>query len=107
MANIGKKGFEIPQPAGKAGETESSGSSQTSSMTPEQKFNLLLAVAVGGFVVCLIAMLAMLASTWQFKSNSYNEYSNVIREYEDKRYNILENRVKELEIKLNTTSSAK
>lgn len=106
MANIGKKGLEVPKIPGKKGDREASSGGQTTGMTGDQKFTLLMAVLTGVVIACILAMIAMLGSWWQFASNSFNDYSKVIREYNDKRYEILNNRIQQLEIKI-TTDSAK
>ena len=97
MANIGKKGLEVPEIYSDKDTTESSPDSQTKGLSQEQKFNLALYVIFGFGLVCLLAMLALLGSTWQFKSNSYNDYSKSIREYNDKRWNGFEKRLEMLE----------
>lgn len=102
MARIGRN-LNIPNVTTNTGGTEVTPGNATG-LTGDQKFNLLIAASVGFGVVCLLAMLAMLCSTWQFKSNSYNEYSNVIRDYNEKRYIMLENRVKDLENKVASLS---
>ena len=100
MANIGKKGLDIPKARRAGGGTEASQEAQTQGLSPAQKFNLIMAVVIGFGVACLLAMLAMLASTWQFKSNSYSEYTKTIREYNDKRGANQEERIIQLEIQV-------
>lgn len=96
MANIGKKRLEFPNSYGKIGETKVSPGSQTG-LTGDQKFSLILAVSIGFGVASLISMIVMLSSWWQFANNSFNDYSKVIREYNDKRYDMLESRIKRIE----------
>lgn len=102
MARIGRN-INLPAITTSAQETEVTSGSATG-LSADQKFSLLIAVSIGFGVVCLLAMLAMLSSTWQFKSNTYSEYSNLIREYNDKRYDNLNKRVNELESKAVTQS---
>lgn len=102
MARIGRS-LNIPTATTGTGETEAT-SGSTTGLSPEQKFNLLMTVAVGIGVVSLLTMLTMLASWWQFANNASVEYSKIIREYQDKRYDMLENRVKDLESKVASLS---
>jgi nitrogen fixation-related uncharacterized protein len=99
MANIGKKGLDLPKIPTKNGETDVPPGGETR-LSPEQKYDLLLYAVFGFGLVCLLAMIALLASTWQFKSKSYDDYSKAIREYNDKRWSSLEERIHQLEIKL-------
>ncbi len=105
MANIGKKGLEIPETPVENGSTEASPGSQTTGLTPDQKFNLIMSVSIGVGVVSLLAMLGMLANWWQFANNASKDYAKVINEYADKRHVMLENRIKELENRISTQSA--
>ena len=55
----------------------------------------------------IICFIALFFGYWQFASTSFNDYSQKVKELNDQRYQMLENRVKQMENKNMASQSAK
>ena len=98
MANLGKKGLEIPKQPTKKGVTGVSPEGQTKDLTGDQKFNLFMASVFGFGLVCLLALLSIVYT-------SYHDYSKALREYNDKRWDIFDKKINQIEVKIASPSS--